>query len=379
MKRGRAGTAAEFENNRGAPEILARALERTLIAGHVLDRILGVLACGSIPEVCVGGGVAHGDILCGESYHMQKFGRTAKQRTSHIQISMIELDWNLMRAFCLTAEGGSLSAAARKLGLTQPTLSRQVTALETALGVTLFDRVGKKLVLTDAGLGLLEHARAMAAAADAMTLAAAGRAQDVHGRVSISATDAVSAYLLPQIVERIRQKAPQIVLAVVASNALSDIRRREADIAIRHVRPSEQELIGRRVGDMTAHFYASASWVARNGMPGSLDELAAAELLGFEPVDRFAEHLQAIGVAVRADHFRIVSENAVVLWEMVQRGLGVCMMLREIADMRPGLVRLMPEMPGVSVPVWVVTHRELRTSARVRVVFDTLVEELSRA
>jgi DNA-binding transcriptional LysR family regulator len=287
---------------------------------------------------------------------------------------MSEIDWNQARAFCATAETGSLSAAARKLGLTQPTLSRQVAALEAALGATLFDRIGKRLVLTDAGLGLLEHARAMTAAAEAMALAAAGKSQDIAGRVTIGATDAVSAYLLPGLVSRIRETAPQITLAIVASDGISDLRRREADIAIRHVRPTELELIARQVDGMTAHFYAAESWIAKNGMPESVADLRAAELLGFEPVDRFAEHLQAAGIDISADRFRIVSANSVVLWEMVRQGIGVCMMLAEIAERMPGVVRLLPELPGTRVPVWLVSHRELLTSRRVRLVFDALAE-----
>lgn len=289
------------------------------------------------------------------------------------------MDWNLARAFHATADTGSLSAAARKLGLTQPTLSRQIAGLEAALGVTLFERLGKRLVLTETGLGLVEHARAMSAAAEALTLAAAGNSQDVTGRVSITATDAVSAYLLPQIVARIREAAPDLTLVVVASNAISNLQRREADIAIRHVRPTEPELIAKRVGEMTAHFYAAESWIARHGQPGSIAELCKADLLGFEPVERFSEHLIAGGFPITADQFRIVSENAVVLWEMVRHGLGVCMMLEEIAERMPGVVRLLPDVPGTRVPVWLVSHRELRTSRRVRLVFETLAEELGRS
>ena len=288
------------------------------------------------------------------------------------------MDWNQARAFCATAETGSLSAAARKLGLTQPTLSRQVAALEAALGVSLFERIGKKLSLTGAGFGLLEHARAMAAAADAMALAAAGRSQDVSGRVTITATDAVSAYLLPGLITRIREKAPHITLAIVASDTISDIRRREADIAIRHVRPTEPELIARLVGEMTAHFYAAECWVAKNGMPESVAELCEADLLGFEPVEQFAEHLRAAGIPIAVDRFRVVSGNSVVLWEMVRQGVGVCMMLQEIAEHLPGVIRLLPKLPGIAVPVWLVSHRELHTSRRVRIVFDTLAEELGR-
>ncbi len=301
----------------------------------------------------------------------------AKKCSFDIQKCMKEIDWNLARAFCFTANAGSLSAAARKLGLTQPTLSRQVAALERALGVTLFERVGKKLVLTETGLSLLEHAQAMVWAADSLSLAAVGRAEDIHGRVSISATDAIAVYLLPDIVARIRQQAPQITLVVVASNAISDLRRREADIAIRHVQPTEPDLIGRRVRDMTAHFYAAEAWVAANAMPRSVTDLSAADLLAFEPIERFVEHLSVFGFASGADQFRIVSENGVVVWEMVRRGLGIGAMLSAIADRTPGIVRVLSDIPAIPVPVWLVTHRELHTSRRVRVVFDILAEALA--
>ena len=291
---------------------------------------------------------------------------------------MEDWDWNSARAFCVTADTGSLSAAARKLGLTQPTMSRQVAALEAGLGVALFERVGKRLVLTDTGRGLLEHARTMAAAADAMALAAEGKSQDVTGRVVISATDAFAAYLLPEVIAHIRELAPQITLVVVATDSLSDLRRREADIAIRHVRPTEPELIGRLLVEMTAHFYAADTWVARYGRPRTLADIGKVDLLGFEPVERFVEHLGKAGIIVTADQCRIVSANAVALWEMTRRGLGVGLMLRECAERMPGLVRLLPDLPGTPVPVWLVTHRELHTSKRVRLVFDAIAEKLSR-
>ncbi len=291
---------------------------------------------------------------------------------------MKDLDWNAARAFCATADAGSLSAAARKLGLTQPTLSRQVASLEAGLGVALFERVGKRLVLTDTGRALLEHARAMAAAADAMALAAEGKAQDVTGRVVISATDAFAAYLLPGIIEHVRASAPQVTVVVVATDSISDLRRREADIAIRHVRPTEPELIGRFVCEMTAHFYAAETWVARYGLPRTVADLRTVDLLGFEPVERFVEHLSQAGFTVAPEQFRIVSASAVALWEMARRGLGVGMMLRECAERMPGLVQVLPDVPGIPVPVWLITHRELHTSKRVRLVFDAIAEQLAR-
>ena len=287
-------------------------------------------------------------------------------------------DWNHIRAFHATAAEGSLSAAARRLGLTQPTLSRQVAALEAELGVTLFERVGRKLVLTRTGTDLLDHVRAMGEAAQSVAPAASGHVQEISGRVSISATDAYAAYILPGIVERIRAEAPEITLAVIASNALSDLRHREADIAIRHVRPDAPELIGRHLRDTEAHFYAARSWIDRHGAPRSPADLAGPALLGFDDVDLYAAHLQGIGIPVPAAAFRLLSENSVVIWEMVRRGLGIAAMLREVAARTPEVVRLLPDLPPIPVPIWLVTHRELNTSRRIRVVHDILAEELTR-
>lgn len=288
----------------------------------------------------------------------------------------MNIDWNRARAFLTTAEAGSLSAAAKELGLTQPTLSRQVAALEAELGVTLFERVGKKLVLTETGASLVKHVRAMGEAAIAMTFAASGHSQAIEGRVSISATDAYAAYILPEIVERIRRDAPQITLVIISCNSLSDLRRREADIAIRHVRPDEDDLIGRLVRESTAHFYASRSWLSRNRCPECVEDIAPYDLIRYED-ERFVEFMRGVGVHVAEDGFRLVSENAVAVWEMVKRGLGIGLMSREIAQRTEGVVELFPGTELIRFPVWLVTHRELRTSRRIRLVYDILAEELT--
>lgn len=291
---------------------------------------------------------------------------------------MMDIDWNHARAFLATAEAGSLSAAARKLGLTQPTLSRQVAALEAELAIPLFERIGKKLVLTEAGESLLEHARGMGEAALAMSFAASGRAEAIDGRVTISATDGYAAYLLPRIVARIRTEAPQVTLRIVASNSLSDLQRREADIAIRHVRPEGDALIARLVRESTAHLYASSAWVARHGHPNTPADIAADTLIGYEQTERFADFLRGIGTRAAVGDFRLVSESTVVVWEMVKAGLGVGLMSREIAQLTPDVVDLFPDLEPARFPVWLVTHRELRTSRRIRLVYEILAEELAR-
>jgi DNA-binding transcriptional LysR family regulator len=290
---------------------------------------------------------------------------------------MKAIDWNHIRAFHATAVAGSLSAAARQLGLTQPTLSRQVVALEADLGVILFERRGRKLVLNQTGMELLDHIRIMGDAADTLALAASGRAQEIGGRVCISATDTFAAYLLPEIVARIRSEAPQITIAIVASNQISDLHRGEADIAIRHVCPDRPGLVGRHVRDTEARFFASEDWVARNGLPKAPADLAKAGLMGFDD-PRFAGFLHEIGIPLDPADLRIVSEAAVSIWEMVKRGMGVAVMLREVAERTPGVVNLLPDMTPIPVPIWLVTHQELQSSPRIRLVEAIVAEELAR-
>lgn len=289
---------------------------------------------------------------------------------------MSGLDWNRARAFLATAEAGSLSAAARSLDLSQPTLSRQIAAFEAELDVTLFERVGKRLLLTEAGETLLFHVRAMGEAATAMTLAASGRAEAIEGRVSISASDVYAAYILPEIVERIRREVPQVTLVLISSNALSDLHRREADIALRNVMPEGDGLIAKRLRDSTAGLYASCDWVERHGHPRSFSDIATQDLIGFEDLEGFTQHLQNAGMNAAKEDFRLSSESGVAVWEMVKRGLGVCAMAREIANRTENVVELFPETPIATFPIWLVTHRELRTSRRIRLVYDILAEEL---
>lgn len=290
---------------------------------------------------------------------------------------MMNLDWNLLRAFHATATAGSLSAAARQLGLTQPTLSRQILALEASLGLALFDRPGRRLVLTRTGRDLLVHFQTMNDAAQSIALAASGQIGELRGQVSISVTDTYAAYIMPDILTRLRKHAPQLTLSLVAANTLSDLHRREADIAVRHKRPEQPGLTGQFIRDTEAYFYASKEWIARNGTPRTGTELAQASLIGFDDAPRYAAYLQEIGVPMKADSFRLLSDSSVAIWEMVRRGMGVAAMLREIADRTPEVERVMPDLPPIPVPIWLVTHQALRDSPRIRLVQRVLAEALA--
>jgi DNA-binding transcriptional LysR family regulator len=305
----------------------------------------------------------------------------AEFRSSDIHTCMsagpAEFDWDHAKVFLVTAQEGSLSAAARKLEQTQPTLSRQVAALERQLGVTLFERVGKRLVLTETGQHLLEHVRRMSDAAHLVTMQASGRSQGIVGQVRISAGEALSAYVLPPLIERIRRAHPEIAVHVVASNQLSDLLRREADIAIRHVRPEQSELVAKKVRDSSAHLYAATSWLELHGRPKSTADLERATFVGADDNARFVEVLQAQGLSVTLEQFKWTTDNHIVGWEMVRRGLGVGAMITEIAQRAPDVEAILPEVVAIPVPFWLCTHRELHTSRKIRVVFDLLADALT--
>ena len=179
----------------------------------------------------------------------------------------ISFDWNQVRAFLATAEEGSFSSAARALKTTQPTIGRQVSELEGALGVTLFERSVKGPTLTESGSDLLDHVRAMGEAATLISMAAEGRSLEVSGEVTITATDLLSAGMLPAILAPLRQSSPGIRLRIVSSNDIQNLLQREADIAIRHVRPNQPELIARHIGDFRASLYAASEYLERAGAP----------------------------------------------------------------------------------------------------------------
>ena len=287
-------------------------------------------------------------------------------------------DWSHINAFLATAETGSLSAAARKLGLTQPTLSRQVAALEDTLSVMLFERVGRSLKLTEAGLRLLEHARGMGEAADRIALAASGQAQDIEGRVRITASDVMAAHVLPPALHRLQEIAPKVEIDLVATNDIRDILRREADIAVRHVRPEQPDLIARLIRTATAQFYGSTAYLDRRGRPRTIEELARHDIISFGDVDRMIAFLRDLDLDISHSNFRLGSENGLVAWAMAKEGFGLSVMSDEVGEATPGMEVVMPELKPVSFPIWLVTHRELHTSRRIRVVYDLLADFLSK-
>lgn len=257
-----------------------------------------------------------------------------------------KFDWNRARAFLVTAEAGSLSAAARALGMAQPTLSRQVAALEHELRVTLFDRVGRGLELTDSGRALLEHVRGMGDAASRMAQSAAGEAEPLQGRVTLAASEMVAAFVLAPVLAHLRREHAALEVRVMTSSGARDARQQDAEIAIVSEQPSDTALLVRRLRDLPLRNYAAPTYLQRQ-TPRSAGSTRPPAL----------------------------AESSLVAWELVKHGLGIGAMIEEVGDAEPLVQRVSPDQV-MSVACFLLVQPEAQTSRRARVLFDFLATEL---
>jgi DNA-binding transcriptional LysR family regulator len=290
----------------------------------------------------------------------------------------VKFDWNKARAFLVTAEEGSLSAAARALGMAQPTLGRQVDGLEQELGIVLFERVGRGLKLTPSGLELLDHVRDMGEAAGRVSLTALGQSQALEGTISISASETYAAVLLPPIIAKLRRQEPGIQVEIVVANHASDLRRREADIAIRNFRPTEPTLIAKKIGDADAALYATPEYIASIGTPTKPGDLRHADFVNMDHGGMMLQGLNTLGLGLTEANFPLLTESYLVMWELVKQGAAIGILDAYIGDAESDVVRVLPDLEPLSFPIWLVAHRELTTSRRIRRVYDFLIEELTR-
>ena len=243
--------------------------------------------------------------------------------------------------------------------------------------MTLFERGARAMTLTDAGVELVEHVRAMGEAAAHLSLAASGQSQAIEGHVSITATDMMATYLLPPVLNELRETAPNIVVELIASNDIHNLNKRDADIAIRHARPEQDELIAQLVGNASAQLYGSKSYLNRTGHPASTDDLQSLDFVGTPPNERFLPTMRALGIDLKTEQYRVRTASGTALIELVRHGIGVTFLPQQTAKLFPELVPVLRDSISFPIPVWLVTHRELHTSRRIRVVFDRLKVSLS--
>jgi len=264
------------------------------------------------------------------------------------------------------------------MGMTQPTLGRQVAALESEIGFDLFTRRGRGLELTPNGIKLLEHVRLMGDAANQFSLSASGKSDVIEGDVSITASELLSTFMLPPMIKALRELEPGIEIEIYSTNEQRDLNRREADIAIRSVRPTQPELIAKRLCSVRGHLYAAKSYLQQLGNPPSIAELNKANFIDTEKSGRLITLLNSQGFSLTRKNFPVVSNSHNVQWEMVKQGMAISATVEEIGDNEPMVERVViSNLPLISMDLWIVTHNELRTNLRIRRVFDFMVSEFA--
>lgn len=281
-------------------------------------------------------------------------------------------DWTLIRSFLAVAEAGSLSAAARATGISQPTLGRHIQAVEAELDVALFTRTAQGQTLTAAGQALLPAARAMQAAAAELALTAKGHAAGVEGTVRITASRVVSHVILPKVLARIRAEEPGIQIDLVPSDTTENLLFGEADIALRMYRPTQPDLVARQIGELPLGLYAAKSYLDRRGRPASVYDLLHHDFVGQDRLDQIIRVMRQMGMDVGRSFYPVRCDDPLTYVELVRAGCGLGGILRVIGDGDPGLERIdvMPDLP--SLPVWLTAAPRLRQSPRLRRVWDIL-------
>ncbi|WP_373377794.1 LysR family transcriptional regulator [Cupriavidus nantongensis] len=283
------------------------------------------------------------------------------------------IGWEYYRSFLAVLTEGSLSGAARKLGLTQPTVGRHVCALEAAFAQALFTRTPTGLVPTDAATALQGYAQAMHSTAAALEREAFSQGQGVQGTVRVSASEVVGIEVLPPVLARLRREHPLLRVELVATNRVQDLLQREADLAIRMSPPRQEALVARRIGAVELGLFAHADYVAEQGMPATVAGLAAHALIGFDEETPFLRAAAAKFPAWRREAFALRSDSDLAQLAMLRAGCGIGICQAALAARDPHLLRVLPDAFSFSLDTWVTMHGDLRGSRRCRVVFDALV------
>ncbi len=287
------------------------------------------------------------------------------------------IDWNHIRAFLLSAETGSFSRASEKLATSQPTLSRQVSALEETLELTLFERVGKGVMLTSAGEQLLQHAQTMEEAFNQFSLVATGQSQNLEGQVCISASEIDAMFRMPDIILYLNELEPGIQIKLIASNQASDLKQREADIAIRSFRPTEPDLIAKKLGDERIWFFGDSAYVGKLNQDPPEQGFPQLRVVGFDDTRQMLEILNASGWKLGQRNISVITHSHTTQWQLVRGGMGVGLFPEHIGMKDSSLSILYPDLgPPMTLPLWLVSHRELRSNPRVRRVFDIIADKL---
>ena len=288
-------------------------------------------------------------------------------------------DWSLVRSFLAVLERGSLLAAARQLQSSQPTVGRHVAELEAQLGLVLFDRTGRGMTPTEAALRLADSARTMQSCADQLARSVVGSDRSASGTVRITASQPIACFVLPPLLAQMRVSLPEVQVELVASNAVSNLLRREADIAVRMVPPDQANVIARRVGNVALRACAHQEYLRRRGVPRHLPDLLVHELIGGDRNDEILKGFASLGYSVEREQFAFRTDDLIAIWQAVRAGLGIGFVSEHLIRTDPAVIPLLPKLKIEPLPVWLAVHKQIRTSKRIRAVYDFLADALPSA
>ena len=284
--------------------------------------------------------------------------------------------WDHFRSFLAVLDEGSLSAAARTLGLTQPTVGRHIEALEAMFGTALFLRIPQGLLPTDTALAMRPQAEVMAASSATLARIASGAHQNAQGTVRISASEIVAIEILPPVLASLQESHPKLEIELSLSDKVEDLLRHQADIAVRMVAPQQGNLLSQRIGTIRIGFHAHKSYLAKHGTPVTLEDLHQHRLIGF---DRHLAYIRDI-LKMRPDlaqiHFAFRCDSNAAQFAAIRSGAGIGMCQTTLAKRHDDLVEVLPNQLNINLDTYVVMHEDLKHSPRCRVTFDAIVNGL---
>jgi len=288
-----------------------------------------------------------------------------------------EPNWEWYRSFVAVLETGSLSAAGRALGMTQPTVGRHVDSLEAALQLKLFTRSFDGFAPTDAALELKPYAASLAATAAALRRVATSQGDGVRGTVRLTASEIVSSEVLPPILADLRDAHPALVIELVPTNKVENLLRRDADIAVRMVAPSQDALVARRVAAIEVGLHAHRRYLSRHGTPRTLDELGRHALIGWDTETAYIRRFQERYPQITRESFAFRTDSDVAQLAAIRAGVGVGFCQARLAARDPDMVRLFKSAISLNLETWIAMHADLRDSPRCAVTFAALASGLA--
>jgi len=285
-------------------------------------------------------------------------------------------DWTLWRSFGAVIEQGSLSGAARQLGVSQPTIGRHIQTLENELGATLFIRTIKGFEPNASAMRLFEQVKMAKISLSEAAILAEGSNTKLSGAVRITASTITSHYILPKMLAQLREQFPSIEIELVPSDSAENLLMRECDIAVRMFRPTQLELIARKIGVSPMTCCAHTQYLKKNGTPKDIKDLYDFDLVGFDRSELLLSIARQLGFDLQRHHFALRTDSQTAMWEMIKAGLGVGFAQTVLVDAEPEIEAILSQLVIPPLQIWLTTHKELFTSARIRVIYDRLGELL---